>query len=110
MRRERTNGLDGPWGRRERWRARDVKALDCGEPFPPLDPVRKARLERGPDIAHVNAAERLVGKIGEVDAESRARFDQRALMQAFAVDERAVDVPGDRAKEAHGASRPARAR
>ena len=42
--------------------------------------------------------------IAEIDAESGARGDERALMKRLAVDQRAVDVPGDRAKEAHDAT------
>ena len=38
------------------------------------------------------------------DAEGGAGGDERALMERLAVDQRAVDVPGDRAKEAHGAA------
>ena len=53
----------------------------------------------------MNATERLVGKIGEVDAESGAGLDQRKLVQALVVDERAVDVPSDCAKDAHDAWR-----
>jgi hypothetical protein len=37
----------------------------------------------------------------EVDSESAGSLDLGALMQLFAVDERAVQVPGDRTKRSH---------
>ena len=40
--------------------------------------------------------------VAEIDAESGACGEERALMERLAVDERAVDIPGDGAKQCHG--------
>ncbi len=88
----------------------DIEALNRSDPRLPVDRLRKPGLQGSPDVAHVYATEGFVGKIGEIDPEVGSRLDQRALVQALAVDEGAVDIPGDGAKDGHDAMRPARAR
>ena len=56
----------------------------------------------------MNAAKGLVGKIREVGSEGGAGLDQGALVQSLAIDERAVEVPGHRPKDAHDAFGPGR--
>ena len=83
---------------------RDIVSLDSGDPRVEGRTDGKARLERLPYVHRVNAAKGFRFDIAEIVAEGGAGGDERALMEGLAVDERAVDVPGDRAKEAHGAA------
>ena len=83
----------------------DIMALDRRDPCLERRARGKARLERLPYVDRVDAAKRIRLKIAEIDAQGRrSRPTRRALVKRLAVDERAVDVPGDRAKEAHDAS------
>ena len=43
-----------------------------------------------------DAAKRKRRQVAEIDAERRRGLEQRLMMQGFAVDQRSVDVPGDR--------------
>ena len=66
--------------------------------------ARADGLERLPYVHRVHAAKGFWLDIAEIVAESGAGGDERPLMEQLAADERAVDVPRDRAKEAHGAA------
>jgi hypothetical protein len=44
----------------------------------------------------MDAAERERWQVFEIDAEAGLRVEERLMVQGFAVDERSVDVPGDR--------------
>ena len=82
----------------------DIIVLDRGDPRCEHRAGAKARLERLPYVNRVDAKKRLGLDVAEIDAHGGARGDKRALVQRLAVDQRTVDIPGDRAKEAHEAT------
>ena len=55
---------------------------------------RHARGNRQPDIAHMHAAEHVLGNVRDIDIPVATGGDQRLVMQRFAIDQRAVDIPG----------------
>ena len=73
----------------------DVVVFDCCQPFCLLEGFRKTRAKYFPNFTHMDASEGLVGQIRKIDAETGGACQQGTVVQRLAVDERAVDVPGN---------------
>lgn len=72
-----------------------IDGLDGGVPADPRRRGSKARSERCPDIGQPNALETRVGQVRDVRAHLGADGEQGAQMDGLAVDQRAVDIPGN---------------
>ena len=95
--RECADGLNRAGQRRQAVCFPSVVGLDCREPVGPFEIGWQPGAQLRPDVVHMHAAKHLVRQIGEVRPPATARRQHGAMVQPLAVNEGAVDVPGDRA-------------